>query len=193
MEIVNASRNNLASVLMGKNIQFPWRGQNNVVINVPYTEWLCFVQKYKTLLQYRKPLNYEKMLQSDDEGLRIRYFMYDVSWALYSELACSSNVGKNATLILPHFDSGKVVSIGDVVSTVYSMSEDEIAHYHNNLKAVTRNYYGLNDEVDMQYGLVNLPSLSEWNTLIYKICIYLQSRSSNKVATEKINIDWRIS
>lgn len=193
MEIVNASRNNLASVLMGKNIQFPWRGQNNVVISVPYTEWLCFVQKYKTLLQYRKPLNYEKMLQSDNEGLRIRYFMYDVSWALYSELACSSNVGKNATLILPHFDSGKVVSIGDVVSTVYSMSEDEIAHYHNNLKAVTRNYYGLNDEVDMQYGLVSLPSLSEWNTLIYKICIYLQSRSSNKVATEKINIDWRIS
>jgi hypothetical protein len=178
---------------MGKNIQFPWRGQNNVIISVPYTEWLCFVQKYRTLLQYRKPLDYEKMLQSKDELVRIRYFMYDMSWALYSELACSSNVGKDSTLILPHFDSGKVISIGDVVRAFYELGESEINHYHNNLKAVTRNYYGLNDEIDMQYGLVNLPSLSEWNTLIYKICIYLQSRSSNKIATEKINIDWRIS
>lgn len=193
MEIVNASRDNLASVLMGKNIQFPWRGQNNVIIIVPYTEWLCFIQKYKTLLQYRKPLDYEKMLSSNDEAMSIRYFMYDISWALYSELACSSNVGKNATLILPRFDSGKIVSIGDIVSAVCSMSYDEIQHYHNNLKAVTRNYYGLTDDIDMQYGIVDVPSLSEWNALIYKICIYLQSRSSNKVATEKLNIDWRIS
>lgn len=193
MEIINANRNNLASVLMGKNIQFPWRGQNNVIIIVPYTEWLHFIQKYKTLLQYRKPLNYEKMLQSNNEDMYIRYFMYDISWALYSELACSSNVGKDATLILPHFDNGKIVTIGEIVRAVYEMGDEGITHYHNSLKAVTRNYYGLNDDTDLQYGLVNLSNLSEWNTLIYKICIYLQSRSSNKVATEKINIDWRIS
>ncbi len=193
MEIVKATRNNLASVLMGKNIQFPWRGQNNVVINVPFTEWLSFVQKYKVLLQYRKPLNYERMLQSKDEGMKVRYFLYDMSWSLYSELACSSNIGKDATLILPYFDDGVVVSIVDVVKDFIALKQDMVTHYHNSLKAVTRFYYGLTDDIDMQYGLVNVPNLSEWNTLIYEICIYLQSRSSVKVETKKINIDWRLS
>lgn len=193
MEIVKASRDNLASVLMGKNIQFPWRGQNNVVINVPFAEWLSFVQKYKVLLQYRKPLNYERMLQSQDEGIKVRYFLYDMSWALYSELACSSNVGKNATLILPYFDDGEVISIIDVVKQIVAMGDEQVSHYHNSLKAITRNYYGLTDDIDIQYGLVDVGSLSEWNTLIYEICIYLQSRSSAKISTSKQNIDWRLN
>jgi hypothetical protein len=190
MEIINANRNNLASVLMGKNIQFPWRGQNDVVIFVPYEEWLEFIKKYKLLLQYRKPLNYEKMLEAD-EDMKVRYFLYDVSWALYSELACSSNLGKDATLILPHFDGGKIVSFVDVIETYKSMSVDTRKHYDNALKAITRNYYSLNDSADSYYGLVELPNLSDWNTLVYEICIFLQSRSSSKIKTEKLNIDWR--
>jgi hypothetical protein len=119
--------------------------------------------------------------------------MYESSWALYSELACSSNVGKDATLILPHFDSGKVTSIGDVVSEYIALGNEQVNHCHNSLKAATRLYYGMSGDVDTEFGLVDLSNLSEWNTLIYKICIYLQSRSSNRVATEKINIDWRLS
>lgn len=192
MEIVNAKSDNLASVLMGKNIQFPWRGQRNVIISVPYVEWLKFIKKYKSMLQYRKPLDYQRMLSSEDEGIRIRYFMYDISWALYSELALSSNIGKDATLILPHFDGGKNIGIVEAVRTVYSMTDEEVQQRHNSLKAVTRNYYGLCGDTDLQYGLVDTLILSEWNTLVFNIVIYLQSRSSKKIDTEKLNIDWRI-
>ena len=193
MIVVNSNCNNLASILMGKQIQFGWRGQNNVIITVPYDEWLQFIQRYKVLLKYRKPLDYEKMLMSKDVNVSIRYFLYDMSWALYSELACSSNVGKDATLILPHFDGGRTVTITEIVKSYYTLGDDMINHYHSSLKAITRNYYGLVDDADLQYGLVNVSNLSEWNSLIYKICIYLQSKSSNKNVTEKINIDWRIS
>lgn len=192
MNTIYANHNNLASVLMGKNIQFPWRGQPNVIIRVPYSEWLEFVKDYRALLRYRRPLDYKRMLQSADEGIKVRYFMYDISWALYSELACSSNTNNDATVILPDFDDGKNISISEALNVVAQFDKDTLDHYHNSLKAITRNYYNISDSmVDLQFGLVNLSTLSEWNTLIFSLCIYLQSKSSNTTATEKLNIDWR--
>ena len=35
MNVIRAESGNLASILMGKNIQFPWRGQKDVLILVP--------------------------------------------------------------------------------------------------------------------------------------------------------------
>ena len=192
MEIIKVDRSNLASVIMGKQIQFPWRGQKGVVVSVPFSEWLAFVQEYKDVLNKRNPLNYSRMLLSDNVDMKVRYFLYDMSWALYSELACSSNIRKDATLILPYFDNGKSVPIGDVLAQVRSMSIEEVNKCHDSLKAATRNYYNIAGQQDNSYGLVDVQSLSDWNKLIYEICMFIQSRSSNKRITEQINIDWRI-
>lgn len=191
MEIVRANKNNLASIIMGKNISFPWRGQKDVVISVPYKEWLCFVKEHQHLMTNRIPLNYSKMLASDDEEIKVRYFFYEMSWALYSELANSSNTGKDATLILPYFDDGESVDIMDVVKEVLRMDTPVYDKCHNNLRTSTRNYFSLLGDTDLSYGLVKLNNLSEWNNLIFKICIYLQSKSSNRIITKKLNIDWR--
>ena len=193
MEIIKVDRSNLASVIMGKQIQFPWRSQKGVVISVPFSEWLAFVQEYKDILNKRNPLNYSRMLTSDNIDMKVRYFFYDMSWALYSELACSSNIRKDATLILPYFDHGKSILIGDVLTQVRSMSIEELDKCHSSLKAATRNYYNLAGQQDIAYGLVDVQNLSEWNRLVYKICMFIQSRSSNKRVTEQLNIDWRIS
>lgn len=192
MEIIKVDRSNLASVIMGKQIQFPWRGQKGVVISVPFSEWLAFVQEHKDILNKRKPLNYSRMLTSDNIDMKVRYFFYDISWALYSELACSSNIRKDATLILPYFDHGKSIFIGDVLTQIKSMSLVEVDKCHSSLKAATRNYYNIAGQQDVFYGLVDVQSLSDWNTLVYEICMFIQSRSSNKIVTEQINIDWRI-
>ena len=192
MEIIKVDRSNLASVLMGKQIQFPWRGQKGVVISVPFSEWLAFVQEYKDVLNKRNPLNYSRMLTSDNIDMKVRYFFYDISWALYSELACSSNIRKDATLILPYFDHGKSIFIGDVLTQIKSMSLAEVEKCHSSLKAATRNYYNIAGQQDVYYGIVDVQSLSDWNTLVYEICMFIQSRSSNKKITEQINIDWRI-
>lgn len=191
MEIVKADRHNLASVIMGKQIQFPWRGQKDVVISVPFSEWLIFIQDNLAYLNSRFPLNYETMLKSGDEGVKVRYFMYEIGWALYSELACSSNINRDATLILPYFDNGKSVLINDVIAIMNSMGEDEISHYHNSLKAATRNYYNLAGYDDYDFGIVKPQTLSTWNKFVFKVSLFLQSRSSNKIVTEKLNIDWR--
>lgn len=191
MEVVKARRDNLASVLMGKNIQFPWRGQKDVVISVPYTEWIKFIQEYGSYLQHRNPIDYKKALAQKGEDVSIRYFMYDISWAQYSELACSSNIQKDSTLILPYFDDGINVSIDDAMAVLEEMDIQTVTKYHNYLKAVTRNYYNLMGMADMSFGLVDLSSLSEWNKFIFKMCLFLQSRSSNKIKTERLNVDWR--
>lgn len=191
MTIVKADEHNLASVLMGKNIQFPWRGQKGVVICVPFKAWYTFIQNYRGYLSNRVPLNYGKMLESDDESVHVRYFMYEVSWALYCELACSSNMQKDATLLLPYFDDGKPVLVNEIVKRVRDMDSQLLDRYHNNLKNSTRNYYTLAGIDDISFGLVDVAHLSAWNTFVFEICMFLQSMSSNKVKTEKINIDWR--
>lgn len=191
MEILKANRENLASVLMGKNIQFPWRGQRDVVISVPYGEWVMFIRDYGSYLNNRSPLDYRKATANIGDDVSIRYFLYDISWAQYSELACSSNVNKDATLILPNFDDGRLISINEVMSTIDSLQGEDVVKCNNSLKAVTRNYYNLMDVTDLSFGLVDLDNLSEWNMFIFKICLYLQSRSNKKFKTEKINIDWR--
>lgn len=193
MEIVKANKSNLASVIMGKNIQFPWRGQKDVLISVPFDEWLAFIEENKNLISYRVPLDYNKMLSTNDEGIKIRFFMYEISWALYCELANSSNVRKDATLILPYFDNGKSIMIDEVIRTIDQTASEELAKYHNKLKAATRNYYALMGDCDLQYGLVDVSKLSAWNMFIYKLCLFLQSKSSNKTVTERLNIDWRIT
>lgn len=191
MEVVKVNRDNLASVLMGKNIQFPWRGQRDVVISVPYNEWIKFIQEYGGYLQYRQPIDYKKALSLKGEDVSIRYFMYDVSWALYSELACSSNVQRDATLILPYFDNGRDISIDEAMSILNEMDMATVTKYHSYLKAITRTYYNLMGIDDLRFGLVDLPNLSDWNKFIFKMCLFLQSRSSNTIQTERLNVDWR--
>lgn len=192
MQIVKATSENLASVIMGKNIQFPWRGQRGIIISVPFSEWKIFVRHYKDLLKYRKPLNFDRMFEIGTEEVQFRHFMFDISWALYSEIACSSNVGKDATLILPYFDDGVPISGLEVLKQINDTGYDDIKRWDSNLISATRNYYSLADEADASFGLVDVSNLSSWNMLAYKLCMYLQSKSSNKVAMEKINIDLEV-
>lgn len=192
MEIVRASKDNLASVIMGKNIQFPWRSQRGVIISVPFDEWKVFIRQYKDLLKYRKPLDYNRMFEIGSEEIQFRYFMYEISWALYSEIACSSNVGKDCTLILPHFNDGIRLSCLEVLKHVNNAGADDIKRWDNSLVAATRNYYNLVQESDCSFGIVDVSSLSQWNMLAYKLCMYLQSKSSNKLQIEKVNIDLEV-
>ncbi len=191
MELVKASCDNLASVLMGKNIQFPWRGQRDVVISVSYIEWIKFIRNYYGYFVNRSPLNYQSAVSSVGTEVSLRYFWYDISWAQYSELACSSNIKEDATLILPHFDDGRDITISDALSELDAFDYETISKFHSRLRGVTRNYFNLIGASDISFGLVNLSNLSEWNSLVFKLCIYLQSRSDNRAKTEKLNIDWR--
>lgn len=191
MEIVKANSSNLASILMGKNIQFPWRSQRDVIISVPYNGWLKFIQDYGSYLRYRNPLDYTKAAMQGGSDLSVRYFLYDMSWALYSELACSSNLGLDSTLILPYFDNGKEVTMNELLDDVDRITKDDLYKYINRFTAFTRNYYNLMGATDYTFGTVNLSNLSDWNKLIFKICLYLQSKSRNDIKTERINIDWR--
>lgn len=176
---------------MGKNIQFNWRGQSDLTILVPYIEWLEFIKEYKDYLKYRKPLDYNLMLQSDDEDIKYRFFYYDISWALYSELALSSDIGKGSTLILPYWEDGESLTLVDAINAVNAMSEEDKIKFHNSLKSATKNYHNIIGSSDYAYGIINVDKLSQWNYAIFLIVLYLQARSNKKNKTEKINLKWR--
>lgn len=190
MEIIRANRNNISSIIMGKNIQFNWRGQSDLTILVPYIEWLEFIKEYKDYLKYRKPLDYNLMLQSDDEDIKYRFFYYDISWALYSELALSSDIGKGSTLILPYWEDGESLTLVDAINAVNAMSEEDKIKFHNSLKSATKNYHNIIGSSDYAYGIINVDKLSQWNYAIFLIVLYLQARSNKKNKTEKINLKW---
>ena len=191
MEIVRANQNNLASVLMGKNLQFPWRGQKDVTILIPFNEWLDFVRNNCDLLSNRPVLKYHKLFESYDEAVAIRYFMYDISWAQYSELAMSSGINRDATLILPYFDDGVRISALDLMKRFALITESDRIKLHNNLKSATKAYNRLVSESDLYYGIVDTEKLSQWNLLVLYSCLYLQSKANKNSELERLNIDWR--
>lgn len=189
MEIVKANKDNLASVIMGKNIYLPWRGQKELIIQLPYSAWLDFIKERIELIQYRKPLDYRAMLSKHDDAVNVRYFMYECAWALYSELAITSSRGEDATLILPYFDSGENITLSDIIDEVRKMSTDDFEKYHSYLRAATKNYYDIGGMNNINWILLDTENLSDWNRLLFYVCIYIQSRSSKYVETKKLNID----
>lgn len=190
MEIIRPNKNNLASIIMGKNITFPWRGQSDILISVSFDEWFSFIKSHYELICNRSPLDYSKILNREAPiDRQIRFFWFEISWALYSELALSSNVSRDATLILPYFVEGSPISIVDIIHEVNAMDSALVDKYHNNLKAATRNYYNLLHDTDMAFGLVDLSQLSDWNMFVFKVCIYLQSKSSHTSETTMLNIN----
>lgn len=190
MEIINANHKNLASVLMGKNLYFPWRSQRGVLINVRYQEWLTFVREHQAYLRYRNILSADNILKADATKKK-RLFIYDISWAQYSEVVFSSNVGEDATLIIPQLDDGVTVTITDINKFREQLSIEEERKLHSQLIHMNNIYYSLFGDNSNGSVVLSEYGLSEWNDQLYSLCLYLQSKVSDS-ALENFNIDWRV-
>lgn len=165
------SKDELMSVLLGYDVDTGWRSQNDVVISVPYKQWVQF--------------------NSENKGLRInvkdlseRSFMRDISLAQYNELLYSSYIKKDATLILPVSDN-EVTYTDTLFEFADSLSGDELYSAYENIVIGLRNYFRCVD-VDMNINpRVNERMLSPWNKRIYHTAL------SYQLFDEALNIIWR--
>lgn len=174
-EIITKS-SNMMSVIMGKDIYLPWRGQSNVVVNIPYEEWKDFIKGNINVLRNRTPLDYEKILSSDKELLSYRYFMFDCGWSLYNEVMISANVFQSATAILPSFIDGNNILFDSIISTAESISRADMNKY------ISR-YTSANPKC----CYVPIETLSNWNFSLLLLSLHIQSFAYSK-CIEKINI-----
>lgn len=195
MKLIKANHNNLASVLMGKNIWFPWRGQRDVVISVSYDDWFDFIVEFNTYFKYRTDMAYSEAVSEKGSLSSYKYFCNDISWALYNELCISANMQEDATLILPYFDDGEDKNIESVINFVNSYQG--AFKSLKNLEAWTGVYNSIisgNQSYDgpKAFGKLGDIDLSDWNCIVCKLCVYLQSLVRlQDVESMKVNIDWR--
>ena len=177
VEIV-ANKNTLSSILLGKGIYVPWRGQSNMIIRIPFEEWLEYVHENVDILKHRVPINYEYIVQNKNPLREYRYFMFECSWAFYNEVMVSANQGVDATIILPKFETEVEESLTKILDKVDEIPEESFQKYYRNL---------INAKPTCTY--VPLPNLSKHNFLCFQVCCYLQSYAFGNVT--EFNINWR--
>lgn len=164
MEIVRCDRTNLASVLMGKGVDLPWRGQRNVCITIPEDEWFQFIREHHAMLTNRQPLRYENILNEDVPSRVYKFFMFECTWAFYNEILISENYGRDCTLILPEFLDGESVDYNTIVHRASMMSADE---FNKNFKSLQ---IAKPSNVHLYHS-----NLTEWNWCNLQLCVYLHS------------------
>ena len=192
MEFMSANSRNLISVLMGKNLYFPWRSQSDVCIIVPYDEWLGFIGSMQPYLRNRGVLSPATILQSD-EDIKMRMFLCDIGWAQYSELVFSSNVGKDSTIIIPSFKKADNVGKSDVLDFMYSVGVDAMKKSLDFYKNMDNYYYALFGPNSNGVIRIHYDKLSDFNKEVYYMCLYLciKGKLERDGNLKKFNIDWR--
>lgn len=178
MNYIQCDKTNMACIILGKKVYTPLRGQPNVIIQIPFTEWLAFISENHTLLD-RQPLRYKMMLEEDNPLRTYKFFMFECSWVLYNEMTISAREGLDSTIILPYFEKGTSLEFSLIKKEVSLFRKEDMELYYNKLLRTSPSSYN-----------VSLDSLSKWNMDILLLCIYLQSKAKAKEVQE-INIDWR--
>lgn len=171
MEHIVVRQGELMSILLGYNIDTGWRSQSDVIIYVPYEEWVHF--------------------NNEHLGLRVNVnntshatFMYDMALAQYNELLFSSRRGKDATLILPIM-KGPDINKSDYIKFCNGLSMNILNTAYRKVDLGIRNYFRCVD-VNMNVStMLKENKLSDWNKLLYRVAL------SYLLLTEPINIKWR--
>ncbi len=190
MEVIKVYKDNLISVIMGKHLNASWRGNSNLTIDVPYEAWFDFILENKTLMLNRSPLDYSSCLASGDKLKLKKFFLYEISWSLYSEIGYCQRYNYDATLILPNIGSGGIITCNDAIEVAKGLSQEDTFRYISNLVYSTTMYNEKNDVALSNYGVVDCDTLSEWNKNLFYISLYLQHMCKHTDGSP-INIIWR--
>lgn len=177
MHEVYLAKDNLMSVVFGKDVWLPWRGQSCLSLYIPYSEWLLFRNEYKHILKDRQLPDYVSLNSgTSPEELQFRDYMFDVGWALYNEVMLSANKYKDATLILPMFEGvSESLTVIECANIASYFDEGEFNKYYNNFVNMIPNS-----------TYVEWVDMSEWNQNLLYLSIYLQSFAYGDI--KKINV-----
>lgn len=175
MEHIIAASNELASVLMGYNVDAGWRCQPDVCIDVPFDEWCVFNKRYG-------------QIRTCISRIDIATYNLDLATTLYNEVLYAYSIGGEATPIVP-FNRG-------VKTERYNIEEylQKHARLTRDVERVNsiiigrniRKYYEkFNPNMEV-YVHIDSTKLSDWNYKLYMVALsYIQFKDT------LINLQWR--
>lgn len=179
MRYLASESSNLASIIMGKGVWLPWRGQPDLILQVPFNEWLTFIKENRRLLEYRSPLRYDKILDEDVPERVKKFFLIDCSWALYNEVMTCANQGYNSTVVVPICDSPESISIREAINIAKGLSSKDFELY-----------YGRVSRLKPRCREIPMTAMSAWNVNNLMLSIYIQYLAY-QTPIRTIKFEWR--
>lgn len=179
MHYLTSESSNLASIIMAKGVWVPWRGQPDLVLRIPFDEWLTFIKQNRDVLSYRSPLRYDLILDQNDSERVDKFYMIDCSWSLYNEVMVCANYGYNATVVIPSVLSSDSIDIKAAIDKARNLSKDEFELY-----------YGRLSRLKPKCREIPMSVMSKWNVDILMLSVYIQYLAYQK-PVRKINFEWR--
>lgn len=170
---------NLASIIMGKNIWLPWRGQRNTMIQIPFDEWLTFISENRGLLSNRSPLDYSRILDEDVPDRKKKFFLIECSWAQFNEVMVSSSRGQDACVIVPICDDSLHVEVAEAINEVKKFTSENFSMY-----------YGRLTRMRPRVAEIPIQAMSSWNVDVLMLSVYLQYMAYQN-PIKLITVDWR--
>ena len=141
---------NIASVLMGYNINTGWRLQSDLSILVPYQSWLTFTRMYKHL----RPLVGEPS---------IKEYYKELATVQYNEVLFASQQYKDGTLILPSQSGYDTYDFNEFNSKFENLGVLKSKDFIYYLESRVLSYYQLKDKNIFVPTSVNIKKISDWN------------------------------
>lgn len=175
MEHIIASSSELASVLMGYNVDAGWRCQPDVCIDVPFDEWCSFNKRYG-------------QIRTCISRIDIATYNLDLATTLYNEVLYAYSTGGEATPIVPYNRDVKEdrYSLDEYLSQFTRLTRDTERVNSIIIGRNIRKYYEkFNPNMEV-YVHIDSSKLSDWNYKLYMVALsYIQFK--NKL----INLQWR--
>lgn len=158
VENITVDHENIASVLMGYNINTGWRFQPNVSISIPYSAWLTFTQMYKHL----------RPLASDTS---VSAYYQELATVQFNEVLRSIDMQEEGTLILPGNLNETKYNFDDYVDEFSKLNLPSNEQLLGTLQSKVLQYYRLMDRDIFVPTSVRIKGMSDWNKKLLTVAI----------------------
>lgn len=169
---VSVLDSNMISIFAGKDIVHPYRFQNTVRFEVPFTEYTSFVEflvkaEVQGILYFQLKV-YRDCLDKRNIDLLRKYYLIDLSVAVNNEVALSNAFGYQATQITHKFDDMNIAdcTYTDIITRLGEMPRDIVLDVRRNLAGCSPRK-------------MNMQELSTHNKMCYCYAVYLWSSAKS--------------
>lgn len=178
---VSVSSTNMISIFAGKDVVHPYRFQQNVRFEIPFTEYVSFVKQMVDLdvqgVLHFKLERYVDSLKHNKLDILRKYYLIDLSIAIQNEIALSNAYGYQATKITHNFDDLNIAdkTIEDMIVILSTFEKD--------VTMQVREYLQSSSPRKFEYR-----QLSHHNKVLYMYAIYLWATAKTSQVCNYINL-----
>ena len=170
MRVLSVKEDYMLQFIVGLNVNMVWRSQPDINFTIPFEEFKSFMDlNFDAVSNILAP--YKTALETNDDKLKFKVFMYFLSYCQYNEVVISHYNRLDASIITPYCNTQKTIRLDEIEYIVSKL--DVSPKILNSLSAITR------EKVDSS-------QLSSHNKSLLMLSIYYMYRS--RCAYEQFNV-----